>query len=173
MKLAGSLVSVADVTRADRDRMFAVMDRHYETSQRDVFESDLDEKQWVIQVCTRAPENCWVFRRRCSLTRLLRDGPSTALFSGDTVTDRGHLGRYRLDARLGQARPDADRPTAMHGVGTGFLISKGYKTYRFLPVFFRDIDPHPCATTPEAQAVVEFSCARSKYPHEYDRPTGA
>ncbi len=60
MKLAGRLMRVAEVTRSQRDAMFALMTRYYENVRRDVFEADLDEKQWVIQVLHPRGRAVWV-----------------------------------------------------------------------------------------------------------------
>ena len=41
---------LADVKDRQRDDMFALMDAYYAGMDRAVFESDLDEKHWVIQL---------------------------------------------------------------------------------------------------------------------------
>src|SRR5439155_11047971 len=53
-----------------------------------------------------------------------------------------------------------------------FLISKGYKTYRFLPVFFREFFPCHDAPTPAATQAVIDALARSRYPDDYDAGAG-
>jgi hypothetical protein len=53
-----------------------------------------------------------------------------------------------------------------------FLISKGYKTYRFLPVFFKEFYPRREVSVPaRAQAVLD-ALARSRYPDDYDAGAG-
>ncbi len=53
-----------------------------------------------------------------------------------------------------------------------FLISQGYKTYRFLPVFFHEFYPGFLAPTPErAQRAID-ALALARYPHAYDRQAG-
>ena len=92
MKLCGRLVPVAEVTPAHRDAMFALMDRHYENVRRDVFESDLDEKRWVIQVLHPGSGELLGFSTQMLLDAVASGRPVTALFSGDTIIDRGHWG---------------------------------------------------------------------------------
>ena len=48
MRLLGRLTPVADIPAAQRDVMFALMEQHYENVRRELFEADLDEKQWVM-----------------------------------------------------------------------------------------------------------------------------
>ena len=115
MKLAGSLVPVSEVTRADRNRMFALMDRHFENVQRSVFESDLDEKQWVIKLCHPRSGELLGFSTQMLLDATLGTFHHRPLFRRYHHRSRP-LGRYRLDARLGPARPDSDRPKARRRV---------------------------------------------------------
>ena len=53
-----------------------------------------------------------------------------------------------------------------------FLISKGYKTYRFLPVYFREFFPRYDRDTPEWAAEIIHACGRQKFPQTYDPTTG-
>lgn len=171
MTLVGRLVPVAEVTRAQRDAMFALMDRYYENVRRDVFESDLTEKQWVIQVLHPRDGELCGFSTQMLLDVTVGGRPITALFSGDTIIDRAHWGDSalthvwgRLALRLIDERPDAEL--------YWFLISKGYKTYRFLPIFFHAFYPHPERPTPEGMEAVLDGLARAKYPHTYDAERG-
>jgi hypothetical protein len=53
-----------------------------------------------------------------------------------------------------------------------FLISKGYKTYRYLPLFFREYYPrHATPTPPWAKSVIDV-LGRQKYPRAYDPTAG-
>jgi hypothetical protein len=53
-----------------------------------------------------------------------------------------------------------------------FLISKGYKTYRYLPLFFREYYPrHTAPTPPWAQSIIDV-LGRQKYPRAYDPSAG-
>jgi hypothetical protein len=170
MKLVGRLVSAAEVTRAQRDVMFALMDRYYEDVRRDVFEADLAEKRWVIQLVHPGTGELCGFS-----TQMLLEAdagrPVTALFSGDTIIDRAHWGDSALThvwGRLALALIDRHAAAELYW----FLISKGYKTYRFLPVFFRAFYPHPGRPTPDALRAVLDALARRKYPHGYDPVRG-
>jgi hypothetical protein len=53
-----------------------------------------------------------------------------------------------------------------------FPISKGYKTYRFLPLFFHTYHPHCTQEMPEDARAVLDALARAKYPHDYDSTRG-
>ncbi len=170
MKLIGRLLSIGEVTRAQRDAMFALMDRYYEGVRREVFEADLDEKRWVIQLLHPRGELCG-FSTQMLLDVSVSGRPVTALFSGDTIIDRSYWGDSalahvwgRLALRLIDERPDAEL--------YWFLISKGYKTYRFLPLFFHCFCPHPTQAMPSEMRAVLDALAGEKYPHDYDAVRG-
>ncbi len=97
--------------------------------------------------------------------------PVTALFSGDTIIDRAHWGDTVLThvwGRLALSLMDERADSQLYW----FLISKGYKTYRFLPVFFHTFYPHPGRPTPEGVRVILDGLARAKYPRNYDVARG-
>ena len=53
-----------------------------------------------------------------------------------------------------------------------FLISKGYKTYRFLPVFFHEFYPRYDHHDPPWVRSAVDALASSRYPHNYDPEAG-
>jgi hypothetical protein len=171
MKLVGRLVRAAEVTPAERDVMFALMDRYYEGVRRDVFEADLAEKRWVIQLVH--PDTGWLcgFSTQMLLEADAGGRPVAALFSGDTIIDREHWGDSALThvwGRLALALIDRHAPAELYW----FLISKGYKTYRFLPIFFHAFYPHPERPTPDDVQQALDALARQKYPQRYDAERG-
>lgn len=171
MPLVGQLSPVADLTIGQRQRMFELMDRHYANVRRDVFEADLSEKQWAILLLDPATRDIHGFSTQRLLTAEVSGSPVTALFSGDTIIAQERWGEAALPqvwGRLALSLIDALPGERLFW----FLISKGYKTYRFLPVFFREFFPRYDRATPaEAQAVVD-ALAGSRWPAAYDPAAG-
>lgn len=171
MRLSARLVPVAQVDATDRDAMFDLMDRHYEGARRQTFERDLAGKHWVIQI--RRPGD----GRLCGFSTQVIEQVEAAgrtvrvLFSGDTIIDRDHWGDPalthvwgRLVLSLLDAYPGAE--------WFWFLISKGYKTYRFLPVFFHEFYPrHDVPTPPRLRGLIDL-LARRRFPDDYDAAAG-
>jgi hypothetical protein len=94
-----------------------------------------------------------------------------ALFSGDTIIDRQHWGDQALAHVWGRFAL-----SLIDGLADGelywFLISKGYKTYRFLPLFFHEFYPrHDMLTPPWAGAVID-AFGQARYPDDYDPRAG-
>jgi len=97
--------------------------------------------------------------------------PGHALFSGDTIVDRRCWGQNLLAqawGRLALTLIDEYPGGSLYW----FLISKGYKTYRFLPLYFREFYPRFDVATPAwAKAAVEV-LARRKYADAFDPVAG-
>lgn len=170
MKLSGKLVATTDLSAGQRDAMFALMDRHYVNVQRPVFDADLDEKHWVIHVCDLANGRLVGFSTQRLLEVEVEGRPVKTLFSGDTIIDREHWGDQALVhvwGRLALSLIDAHPGAELYW----FLISQGYKTYRFLPIFFHEFYPRHDVSTPGWVAPMIAALAHSRYPEEYDAAT--
>jgi hypothetical protein len=151
--------------------MLELMDRHYCNVVPAVFEADLAEKQWVIQVVHRPTGRLCGFSTQMVLDATVGSRPIKALFSGDTIIDRRYWGDTalmqvggRLALSLVDKWPDAEP--------YWFLISQGYKTYRFLPVFFREYYPRFDVETPDFVRQVIDTLAGRKFPELYDPALG-
>ncbi len=171
MKLIGRLVPAADVTPRERDVMFALMDRHYSQVSRSAFETDLEEKDWVIQVLDPQTEAICGFSTQMLFDVEVAGRPIKVLFSGDTIVAREHWGDNALShvwGRLAMSLIDTYGGCELYW----FLISKGYKTYRFLPVFFREFYPRHDAPTPAEAREVIHALGRARYPTAYDPAAG-
>ncbi len=171
MKLSGRITEVSELSGRSRDEMFSLIDRHFAGARREAFEADLDEKQWVLQLLDEATGSIRGFSTQV-LWDLDVDGCQVSvLYSGDTIVDRDHWGSNvlaqlwgRFVATLIEQHTDSEL--------VWFLISKGYRTYRFLPVYFREYYPrHDGPITGWAKAIID-AAARVKFAETYDETTG-
>ena len=96
MKLDGRLVARDELTPQLRDSMFALLDRHYDNVTRDIFETDLAEKEWVILLFDPASQALCGLSTQMRLTVDVGGRAVTALFSGDTIIAREHWGDSAL-----------------------------------------------------------------------------
>jgi hypothetical protein len=171
MRLAARLIEVADLTAGQRDEMFALMDRHYANVHRDVFEADLAEKRWVILLGDPTVDRLCGFSTQVLLDATVAGRPVKVLFSGDTIVSREHWGDRALShvwGRLALSLMDAHPGAELYWL----LLSKGYRTYRFLPIFFHKFYPrHDAPTPPWARAVLD-AVAGQRYPEQYDATAG-
>jgi hypothetical protein len=171
MKLVADIIPVDEIGPRQRQGMFALMEQYYAGMKRDAFEADLNEKRWVILLRDRRLNRIHGFSTQMILDVQLDGRPIHALFSGDTIVERSCWGQSLLAQAWGRL---ALTLIGNYPVGSlyWFLISKGYKTYRYLPVFFREFYPRFDVTTPPWAAAVIDAVARRKYPSLYDAVSG-
>ncbi|MGE3807186.1 MAG: hypothetical protein AB7K24_21190 [Gemmataceae bacterium] len=170
MKLTGRLARIDELTGTERGQMFALMDAHYHNVARPRFDADLEEKQWAILVESPAGEVLG-FSTQVLLDVAAAGRPLRALFSGDTIVDRRFWGDRALASTWGRfalSLIDAHPGGELYW----FLISKGYKTYRFLPLFFAEYYPRLAAPTPGWAQLAIDALARDRYADDYDAARG-
>ncbi len=171
MKLQGRLVPIDAVDSRLSAAMYALMDRHYENVTWSTFVADLDEKHWVIVLTDPHTHALCGFSTQLLLDVEVAGRPVKALFSGDTIIDRDRWGDSALAhvwGRLALSLIDTHADAELYW----FLISKGYKTYRFLPLFFHEFYPRRDAPTPPDAWAVLDTLGRHKYPATYDAMAG-
>ena len=171
MKLYNEIVPIASLGPLDRDILFALYSRHYCGARRDQFENDLAEKEVVILLRDRSNHQVCGFSSQMILRQRIGGQEVRALFSGDTIIAPSHWGDQEL--RRGWCRYAAAALTAEPGVPLyWFLMTKGYRTYLYLPVFFRDFFPHYDREIPrELQSLLD-GFARQKFSDAYDASSG-
>jgi hypothetical protein len=171
MRSKGLLLPVKAVTDRQREEMFALMDRHYENVTWPAFNADLEGKQWVILLLDPQTEAVSGFSTQVLLRATVADRPVHALFSGDTVVGRDHRGDSVLAhvwGRLALSLSDELGGAELYW----FLISKGYKTYRFLPLFFHEFYPRQDVATPVRVREVIDALAQERFGADYDASGG-
>ena len=147
MKLDSRHIDVQDLQRNDIEQMYALFVRHYERTDRRRFESDLSNKDWVIQLLHPAHGRLCGFSTQALIRVPLGETMVHALYSGDTIVDPkfwNETALVREWGRLAVRLIESVHPEPLFW----FLIAKGYKTYRFLPVFFREFYPRHDVSTP-------------------------
>jgi hypothetical protein len=171
MRLIGRLTPVAELSASRRDEMYALFARHYDGVSLGQFEQDLAEKQWLIEVIDPADGSLRGFSTQCVLQVPHAGGIVRALFSGDTIVDREYWGDPALShvwGHLALSLIDQFGNEPLYW----YLISKGYRTYRFLPVFFHEFYPrHDSTRSPEVLSVLH-ALGRWKFGNDYDVTTG-
>ncbi|WP_264486413.1 hypothetical protein [Luteolibacter arcticus] len=134
-----SIRSVDSITTREAEAMHALMTRHYEAVPRARFDADLAEKDEVVML----HDDVGALRGFTTLAwnpaGELPEGD--ILFSGDTIIDESCWGTQELVRAFCQ-RAGAWRATSGRRL-FWLLISKGHRTYLYLPLFARRFHPHP------------------------------
>ncbi|MDQ4076638.1 MAG: hypothetical protein M3220_10385 [Chloroflexota bacterium] len=158
---------VETLTAAEREQMFRLLMRYFEGTTRNQFEQDLAEKESVILLRDRATEQVQGFSTLMRIHTIVDDQPIVAFFSGDTIVEHSYWGESLLP-RLWSQHVFALAATIPAAHAFWFLISSGYKTYRFLPLFFREFYPtYARSTPPDLQRILD-RLAQQKFGDQYD-----
>ncbi len=144
--------------------------RYFDNVRRDVFFRDMDRKDWVI-VLRESSQRIAGFSTVRFVTLPVAGEDCVFLFSGDTVVDRKHRQRAVLAGAFGHVMLRA-LERFPHSHCYWFLISKGYRTYRFLPLYFRQFFPRYDAPTPFRYDTLLRAIGTHLYGDAYDVRAG-
>ena len=170
MKLDGQVAKVENLSQVNRDQMFRLMQECYRNVDRDLFEEDLEQKKWAILVCDQGGEIQGFSTQTIIQTSVDQRAIST-LFSGDTVISPDFWGKNPLFQIWGQfalSLIDQFPNQELYW----FLISKGVRTYRTLPLFFHDFWPRFDCDTPGAIEKIINGLGSHSYPDHFDISAG-
>jgi hypothetical protein len=169
MTLDSQTLRIGDLPAACLAPMFQLMRAHYEGVSEAQFLADLQAKQWVILLSDRG--TLCGFSTQVLFDHVLAGRRVKILFSGDTIIDRNHWGSLALPVAWGRlmlSLQAADPDTGLYWL----LTSKGYKTYRFLPVFFREFYPGCTGDMPGFEQALLTSVALEKFGTRFDAARG-
>lgn len=168
MGLYGKIIERKSLTKAEIAEMFQLMEQFYDDTSFSVFLKDLQEKDYCILLYA---ENRLLrgFSTQMILSVQVGDEKVHGIFSGDTIIHKdywGSLELFKIFAKyfipLGSKYPDF----------YWFLITKGYKTYKMLPVFFKQFYPNCEKSTPKYEQEILHAFGRIKFPNEYEETSG-
>ncbi len=148
-------ISTHQLTRSDRVEMFNLLDRHFYGVDPFVFARDLAEKSHALILRDPASQNLKGFSTLVSYPTIFQGETLHIIFSGDTIVDPSAWSSPILaKAWIGAIR-SLHRQSSQQKV-YWFLISSGFRTYRFLSTFSRHF--YPCfdqPTPPFMQALMD------------------
>ena len=169
-RLEGRVVRRSDLDEMTRAAMFRLLAAHFVGVDRSTFDADLEEKQCAILLEDDDGE-----LRGFSTLLLYRTAVErktlSVVYSGDTIVDRAWWGSPALPRTWIRA------VRQLAGTVNGddlywLLLTSGYRTYRFLPVFFRSFYPRCDEPMAPAMAGLLDSLAREKFGSQYDGSSG-
>ena len=167
MKLESQTIRVTELRPECVAQMLRLMQTHYEGVSEPQFLGDLQAKQWVILLYDES--------RLCGFsTQVLFDfahenRPTRVLFSGDTIIDKHCWGSLALPVAWGRLMLSLTCPDIEL---YWLLTSKGYKTYRFLPVFFHEFYPCFSTPTPVLECALVGKVAGQRFGTRFDAASG-
>ena len=166
--MTGNILPAAQCTQAQLCAMYALMAQHYEGTQETVFRQDFADKDYVLLLHDESGSIVGFTTQK--LLHFPVDGREIhGVFSGDTIIRQDLWGDPELFRVWAQFWfPYAEQFEEFYW----FLICKGYKTYRILPLFWEEFYPSRKAPVPPRMQAIMDAYAALLYPDAYNPATG-
>jgi hypothetical protein len=163
--LKGEALSRSDLTDQDVQDMYSIFQDHYEKTTPELFRRDLDDKNWVIILRDSESKSIQGFSTLAFYESAVNGKPVGVVYSGDTIIRPAYWGTSELPRMWGRSvlRIGAQLPQPLYWL----LISSGYKTYRFLPKFFKEFYPRYDQPTPLGIQEIIDHLADERFGAEY------
>lgn len=168
MELQGNIIEVQKLNVQDKKVMFSLMEEFYDDTSYPVFLKDLEEKDYCILLFDKN-NRIKGFSTQKIISVTAAGEKVYGVFSGDTIIHRKYWGSIELYRIFAQYFIKYGR---QYRHFYWFLISKGYKTYKMLPLFFREFYPNYVEKTPAFEHELIHAFGITKYPEEYRRECG-
>jgi len=163
------IVACANLSGANADEMFQLLSQHFEGVTREQFAADLAEKNLALLLLR---ENRLVgFSTQLAFTTTFKGQPVNVIYSGDTIVTPEAWGTTALP-RAWVAGVTALQATLPPGRCFWLLLTSGFRTYRFLPVFWQQFFPRfNVMTPPEIQSLLD-QVAKERFGSQFDSGAG-
>jgi hypothetical protein len=166
---SASLVARADLSADQLAAMFDLLSAHFEGVTREQFERDLSEKNWAMLI-ERGGRLVGFTTILAYETHFGRDTVSV-IYSGDTIVSPEAWNSSALPRGWIESVVKL-RALYPRGWFYWLLITSGFRTYRLLPVFWKEFAPrHDEETSPLDKALLDH-LAYQRFGDRYDVATG-
>ena len=169
MKLDSQTMLIDDLPADCIAQMQQLMRAHYDGVSESQFLADLLAKRWVILLYDH--DNLCGFSTQVIFDHEHDGRRVKILYSGDTIIDKSHWGSLALPVAWGRlmlSLRTANPTSELYWL----LTTKGYKTYRFLPVFFYEFHPSCTAEAPAFEKALLTSVASHRFGKRFNKATG-
>lgn len=168
-RLSGRFVPREALDAGRRRSMFVLLRSHFVGVDFETFEHDLLQKNWAILL----EDHRGVLRGFSTLlvyAESLSGEAITVIYSGDTIVAREWWGSPALALTWLRA---VRQIAPLYGTAQVYwlLLTSGFRTYRFLPVFFNEFVPRRNRAS-DGEGVVLASLAAAQFGHRFDPATG-
>lgn len=164
-----TIVRREDLTFSIVDAMFQLLAEHFDGVTRQRFVCDLAEKNRVLLLFR---ETLLVgFSTLLAYTTQFDGTPINVIYSGDTIVSPAAWGTTALP-RAWVAGVNELRSSLPEHRCYWLLLTSGFRTYRFLPVFWREFFPRFDRTTPTEIDQLLKHLAQEQFGGQFDSSNG-
>jgi hypothetical protein len=164
-----ALVSRADLSVAQKTAMFQLLSEHFEGVTAEQFARDLAEKKLALLL--QREGRLVGFSTLLAYTKVFEGETIHVIYSGDTIVAPEAWGTTALP-RAWVAGVDRLRASLPLGRCFWLLLTSGFRTYRFLPVFWREFFPRFDVSTPADTQRLLNQLAAEHFAGQFDKAAG-
>jgi hypothetical protein len=169
-RLVGETVACAALDRAQVDAMLRLFQTFYDQVEPALFLRDLAQKDQVILLRDEEQGVLRGFSTLALYERCIHGQRMSVVYSGDTIVEPDYWGTPELPSHWIKSVLALSFELAQPLYW--LLIASGYKSYRFLPVLYREFYPCYLRPTPaDAQALID-ALAADRFGADYDARSG-
>lgn len=166
--LKGFVKPICEFGESEISAMYSLMSEFYDNTDEHVFRRDFFDKDYCLVLYSEEGKTVGFTTQK--VMELDVDGRKIhGIFSGDTIIHKDYWGDielFRVWARFWFEF--AEKYDEFYW----FLICKGYKTYRMLPLFWTEFYPSYRCETPAFEQKIIDAYAAEIYPDEYNSDSG-
>ncbi len=163
------LAPCPELAPGQKIEMLELLTQHLSGVTHEQFARDLEEKHLALLL--ERQDKLVGFSTLLAYTTRFEGASTNIIYSGDTIVTPDAWGTTALP-RAWVAGVDALRATLPPGRCFWLLLTSGFRTYRFLPVFWREFFPRYDAPTPRATKDLLSQLARERFGTQFNSDTG-
>lgn len=162
-------LEITEISKSRRSDLFGLFSKHYDDVDLPRFESDFTAKDFALVLEYRGRPVGFTTAKLLDFD--WRGESISVLYSGDTIVDRPFWGQQELARTwLAQIGRLARQQTGRRMVW--FLIVKGHRTYRYLPVFAREFVPTSATADRGELSELRDAIATTMFGSQFDPASG-
>ena len=163
------LVPRAELSPANKTKMFGLLTQHFDGITPEQFARDLAEKNLALLL--EREDTLVGFSTLQAYTTTFESEAINVIYSGDTIVTPGAWGTTALP-RAWVAGVDSLRAKLPPARCFWLLLTSGFRTYRFLPVFWREFFPRFGAVMPETSQRMLNQLAKERFGNQFHPESG-
>ncbi|MEL7034628.1 MAG: hypothetical protein AAFO04_03275 [Cyanobacteria bacterium J06592_8] len=169
--MKSQLISTKELSFQQKNEMYFLISSFFKGVKRDVFEDDLSDKNWIILLKDNTSKKLLGFSSLRIYNTEFKGETISVVYSGDTIVDPSAWSSSVLSKAWIEAIDLLSQEFVLGKLYWLFICS-GYRTYRFLPVFWQKFYPRFDSLTPQkVQELIDF-LATHKFGGNYNPKTG-
>jgi hypothetical protein len=169
--MKSQLIPIKDLSIDEKSAMYSLLSTYFQGVKLDVFNADLNSKNWVILLEDKQTGKLQGFSTLLMYDTNFNGENLSVVYSGDTIVEPSAWSSSSLSRTWIHSVNQLRLKYAQNKL-YWLLISSGYRTYRFLPIFWKEFYPRYDIKTPNYTSELMIFLARERFGNYYDPMAG-